>query len=89
MAVIEETLEKGGSLKATRRKLAIGRDRMYALRDEQGDIMHSMEEIIKTAERLHTSDGGAGGTTESTSFNCDVPSVTKKNVEKAFKGMKR
>lgn len=39
MVVIEETLEKGGSLKVTRRKLAIGRGRMYTLRDEQGDII--------------------------------------------------
>lgn len=49
---------------------------------------HNMEEIIKIAEqfytRLYTSDGGAGETTESTSFAGDVPPVTKKEVEKAL-----
>lgn len=47
MAVVEDTLEIGGSLKAAKRKLATGRDRINALRDEQGNITHNMDEIIK------------------------------------------
>lgn len=93
MAAIEETLERGESLKATRRKLAIGRERMYALRDEQGNVTHNMEEIIKIAEqfcnRLYASDAGVRRSTEPTSVACDIQPVTKEEVETTLKGMKK
>lgn len=54
MAVIEETLEIGGNLNAAKRKLAVGRDKMHTLRDEQGNVMHNIDKIIKIAERYYT-----------------------------------
>lgn len=38
MAVIEKTLENGRRSKATGRKLATGRDKVYELRDKQGTV---------------------------------------------------
>lgn len=46
VAVIEEAPKIGGSLKEIKRKLAMGKDRMYALRDEQGNITHSTGEVM-------------------------------------------
>lgn len=60
MAVTEETLETGGSLKASNRKLDISKDRTYAPSDEQDSITHRTDEIIKVAQlfdpRLYASD---------------------------------
>ncbi|WP_265430092.1 RNA-directed DNA polymerase, partial [Klebsiella pneumoniae] len=93
MAIIKETLEVGGSLKATKRKLKIGKDRMYALKDEQGNITHNMEEILEVAQRFYTklyaSDFRQGETNERTDLACDVPLVTKEEVKNALKSMKR
>lgn len=49
-SVTEETLKRGGSLKATKGKLAIGKDRIWALRDEQSNVTHNIFDIIKVAE---------------------------------------
>lgn len=54
MAVIEETLGIGESLKATEKKQAKGNDRVSALGDEQGSITISTDEIIKADVRFNT-----------------------------------
>lgn len=88
MAVIQETLEIGESLKATERKQAKGNDRVSALGGEQGSITISRDEIIKAAvqfnTRLHASDVKPGATTEPTIQDRDVPLVTKKEVQKVL-----
>lgn len=70
VAVIEETLEIGESLKATERKQAKGNDRVSALGGEQGSITISRDEIIKADvqfnTRLHASDVKPGATAEPT-----------------------
>lgn len=53
MAVIEDTLQIGGSRKATKRKLAIGKDGMYALRDELGNIKLNMAKISAHSVAKH------------------------------------
>lgn len=39
-------------MKATKKQLAVSKDRMYALRNEIGNITH-MDEIMKVAERFY------------------------------------
>ena len=91
MAIIEETLK--GSLKATKKKLAIGTNRTFALRYEHSNITHSMDEIIKVSERFYTrlyaSNVMPGDNDEPTSFACEVPLITKEEIGAALKGMKR
>lgn len=58
-AVVDETLASGGTLQLTRRELGIGKHEMCAFREEQGNIVHSMDEIIKAEQfqtRLYASD---------------------------------
>lgn len=93
MAVIEETLQIGASLKSYKSKRAISKSRMFALGDKQGNIMHNMDEIIKVGEKLFTrlygSDVRTGETTELASLTGSVPLVAKEKAGKALKGMKR
>lgn len=55
-----------------RRQLAIGKDRLYALRDKQGNIAHNMDAVVKVVERsytrLYANDVRPGETTESTTL---------------------
>lgn len=69
MAVIQETLELGGSLKTAKRKT------MYALRDKKGNITHNMDKAIKVAEHFNTSLYASDvrpGETEGMSLACNV-----------------
>ncbi|WP_435336474.1 hypothetical protein, partial [Klebsiella pneumoniae] len=49
MTKIEETLRNGGSMKGTKRMLAIGKNQMFSLRNSNGEIINNREEIIKVA----------------------------------------
>lgn len=75
---------------ATKRTLAIDRDKMYALGDEQGNITLNTEEIIRIAEQFCTkpyaSEVGPGKTAQPPS---DVPPTTNDIVEIALHGMNR
>lgn len=65
--VIEETMQIARFLKATKRNLAIGQDRMYAIRDEHSNMTQNLDEILQVEDRLYisqyTSCVRQGGTT--------------------------
>ena len=54
MTNIEETLRSGGSMKATKRMLAIGKNQMFSLRNSKGEIVNNRDEIINVAEEFYT-----------------------------------
>lgn len=41
-------------MKATEKKPAIGRNRMYALSDEEGNVTNKIDDLRKTAEKFYT-----------------------------------
>lgn len=53
MAKTEETFKYRGSLR-TIKKLSSDKNKMYALRDEQGIITHNIEEVINVAVLFYT-----------------------------------
>lgn len=71
LAVIKETLQIVARLKAIKRKLAIGKHRMYALGDGHGNLTLNVDAITEVAKRCYTrlyaSDVTTGETIESTS----------------------
>lgn len=93
MQMIEETLRRGGGLRSTKKKLAIGRDRMYALRDESGNVTNNLDEILTVAERfysrLYASISSPGNITARICVEGEAPEITKDEVEMALKAMKR
>lgn len=46
-ANIEETLKHGGSLKATRRKLTVGKNAINALRHARDETKNNIDDILK------------------------------------------
>lgn len=70
-------LKNGGSFKTAKRKLALGEDRTYALKDKR--ITHNMDEVMKVAERfkLCASNVRPGDGTKTTNLARGVPLVTK------------
>uniref|UniRef100_A0A6G5ABZ6 Putative endonuclease-reverse transcriptase n=1 Tax=Rhipicephalus microplus TaxID=6941 RepID=A0A6G5ABZ6_RHIMP len=93
MERIEHALKNGGSVKAVKRKLGIGKNRMYALRDKKGKITTNMVKIVKIAEEfyrdLYSSRDNHDFNTRTSSNPDDTPPVMKEEVRKALESMQR
>uniref|UniRef100_A0A6G5A9L5 Putative endonuclease-reverse transcriptase n=1 Tax=Rhipicephalus microplus TaxID=6941 RepID=A0A6G5A9L5_RHIMP len=94
MERIEHALKNGGSVKAVKRKLWIGKRRMYALRNKEGKITTNMDRIVKIAEEfyrdLYSSRDNHNLNTIKTSSNPDdTPPGMIEEVRKALEGMHR
>uniref|UniRef100_A0A6G5AC50 Putative endonuclease-reverse transcriptase n=1 Tax=Rhipicephalus microplus TaxID=6941 RepID=A0A6G5AC50_RHIMP len=94
MERIEHALKNGGSVKAVKRKLWIGKRQMYALRNKEGKITTNMDRIVKIAEEfyrdLYSSRDNHNLNTIKTSSNPDdtLPGMIEE-VRKALEGMHR
>uniref|UniRef100_A0A6G5A9S4 Putative endonuclease-reverse transcriptase n=1 Tax=Rhipicephalus microplus TaxID=6941 RepID=A0A6G5A9S4_RHIMP len=94
MERIEHALKNGGSVKAVKRKLGIGKNRMYALRDKEGKITTNMDRIVKIAEEFYrdlysSRDNHDLNTIRTSSNPDDTPPVMIEEVRKALESMQR
>ena len=53
MERIEQAVKSGRSLKATKANLCIGKNRMYALREKEGNVITNMDRIVEVAEEFY------------------------------------
>ncbi|XP_049267523.1 probable RNA-directed DNA polymerase from transposon BS [Rhipicephalus sanguineus] len=95
MERIEHALKNGRSLKATKTKLCIGKNQMYALRDKDGKVTTNMDRIVEVAEEfyrdLYSSRDSQDDNVRSSNIpeESDIPPVLTGEVKKALKGMQR
>ncbi|KAK8774216.1 hypothetical protein V5799_011251, partial [Amblyomma americanum] len=54
MERIDHALKDGGRLKAVKRKLGIGKNQMYALRDKERNVVSNMDKLVKLAAEFYT-----------------------------------
>ena len=92
MAYIEETIRKGKSIKQAQRKLALGRQQMISLKDDNGGTIKCRDRMLKRVEEFYQDLYSSNVTVKSVSASVDtssVPEVTTKEVSFALKSMKR
>ena len=92
MERIEHAVKNGGSLKAVKRRLGMGKNQMYALKDKQGNVITNRDKIVAVAEEFYRdlySSRDIQGNTErgSSSEELDIPPVTTEEVKKALNAM--
>ncbi|KAK8777926.1 hypothetical protein V5799_020732 [Amblyomma americanum] len=94
MERIEHAVKNGGSLKTVKRKLGLGKNHIYALRDKQGNVISNMDKIVNVAEEFYTDlyssqCNQSVNEKDSSAQQCVIPPVTKDEVMKALEAMKR
>ena len=94
MERIEHAVKNGGSLKAVKKRLGIGKNQMYALKDKRGNVITNRDEIVTVAEEFYRdlySSRDIQDNTEprSSSEQIDIPPVTTEEVKKALNEMQR
>ena len=77
-----------------RRKLGIGQDKMYALKDKHGNVISNFDDIVKAAEEFYTDLYSAQNSQATFIQNSDepdteAPSITSDEVRRALKDMTR
>ncbi|MCJ3464047.1 reverse transcriptase family protein, partial [Klebsiella pneumoniae] len=91
MERIDIALKNGRSLKAAKRRLGIGKNQMYALRDRQGNVITNRDEIVIIAEEfyrdLYSSRDNQNSERGSNLEEADIPPVLTEEVMKALKEM--
>ena len=91
MTKIKEALLSGTSVKTAKRKLGIGKNQMYAIKKPNGELTYNRNEIIKVVEdfysELYHSD--AQPQNETRNETTEIEAVTKEEIKKALKSMKR
>ena len=89
--IINEAVISGTSMKAAKRRLGIGRNQMYAIKKPDGEVTHNKNEIIKVVEDFYRDlyNSNEQPQIEANAVTSDVPNITKEEIKRALKGMKR
>ncbi|KAK8762941.1 hypothetical protein V5799_034455 [Amblyomma americanum] len=94
MKKIDHALKNGGSLKAVKRKLGVGKSQMYALSDKEDNVISNIYKIVKVAEEAYTilynsEFNQSINERDSSAQPCVIQPVKKEEVKKALGAMEK
>ena len=82
MDFIEETIRKGKSIKQAQRKLALGKQQIISLKDDNGDIIKCRDRMLKRVEEFYQELYSSNIVVEPVNASVDVSSVPEVTTKK-------